>query len=430
MILASLIYVVILHGFLFSRRGLLDPVSFFFLVFLYYSFLTPIVMIGFDFFSVNVGAAHWVTREIIDKAAVLFAIGYTGFALAYYALTGRARAATYQSTKASLSTLLSDPYLRIMLGFVAVIIVLISTVFREALLASTESYEGKISGNYLNSGFAFLMSVALTSFSLILNYIILNANRFLAATVVGIALCLMLSVVTFSKYPLIFGALAFFCALYRLPRIPFPLLLMALIFGALTVTVVFLPIFSLYRATGELEFAAFSADTVDLMIAEASSPFAIIHLGLNGYINPDGHPLWHSFVMWIPRGIWEDRPYDIAESFAQQFMVNWQVGQGLGFSPFAEAYVRAGLLGSFFFMMLLGATMALLQRGFASMVPEMMRAPAMLTIGGIVSVLVLRGPFSGLITQSIQNWVPIILVSVAAGLLAKQSASIKLPGRI
>ncbi|MEZ5696741.1 MAG: O-antigen polysaccharide polymerase Wzy [Sphingomonadaceae bacterium] len=421
MIYLSLFCVILLHIKLFGQRGLIDPISVFFLAFLYYSYLTPIVIYEFEIFSVDFrGVDSWVPPETVDSAAILFGVGYAGFALAYYALTGGSRKTSYAPANAQFKRLLTDPYLRLLLGFVLIVILVISTAFREALLSSTESYEGKISGNYSNYGYAFLMSIALTSFSLILNYTVLNARRFLLATGIGISACIFLTVLTFSKFPLIFAALASFCALYRFNKLPFLIQFIGLLVGTSLMTIIFLPMFSIFRASGELEFVGLNAQSVKLMIAEASSPFTIVHLGFSGYIDAGGHPLWESFALWVPRAIWVDRPLDIAEGFARQVLGEWQAGQGLGFSPFAEAYARTGLLGSFFFMALLGGVMALMQRGFASVIPAAMRAPATLTIGGIVSVLMLRGPFSALITQSIQNWLPIIAVSVVAGWLARR----------
>jgi oligosaccharide repeat unit polymerase len=420
MIYISLLFVLSLHFVLFARRGLIDPISVFFLAFLYYSYLAPIVMLNFNIFSVDfAGTESWVTLETINKSAILFAVGYAGFALSYYFFTGQAQGVRFVSQNIGFGTLFADPYLRTMIGFSIIIIVVLSTVFRDALIVSTGSYEGKISGNYSNSVFSFLLSVALTLFSLILNFIVLNVRRFVLVTTVGIGLCLVLTLLTFSKQPLIFAALCVFCALHRFGRVPYPILLSGLIIGALVITVLFMPMFSLFRATGNLDYAGVNVDTISLMIAEASSPFSIVHFSFSGYISPEGNALWQSFVLWLPRAIWADRPLDMAEGFAQQAIVGWQAGFGLGFSPFAEAYVRAGLYGSFVFMALVGAVLAGLQRGFAMFIPMQFRVPTSLTIGGIVSVLFLRGLFSGLITQSIQNWVPIIIMSLIAAQLVK-----------
>lgn len=420
MIYISLIYVMIIHSKLFGRRGFLEPVSVFFLAFLYYSYLAPIVMLNFDYFSFDLsGVTNYVSIDSIEKSSILFAIGYTGFALSYFLCTFKSKNIEYKTGNNKLKAIISDRYTVILLVFVFMVLLLLSTVFRGQLLASTQSYEGKISGNYNNSVYAFLVNIALTLLSLIYNYIILQTRRVYLITTFGVFLFFALAVATYSKAPMIYSALCVFCALHRLHRIPNTVLLFGIIIGAVVMSIFFIPMFSIYRATGELTLQQLNGQGVGLMISEASGPFTIVHLALNGYVKADGHPIWQSFALWIPRAIWPDRPLDIAEAFAQQVIANWQAGFGLGFSPFAEGYARMGFFGCFFFMALIGAMMALINRLFASFLEEKLRIPATLTIGGIISVLVLRGALSGLITQSLQNWLPVVVISLVATRLAK-----------
>lgn len=421
MIYLSLIYVIILHNILFRERGFLDPVSVFFLAFLYYSYLAPIVMLSFDYFSFDLsGVTNYISIDTIEKSSILFSSGYTGFALSYFFFTGKNKNIKYRTGNNNFTAIISDRHTVILLAFVLMVLLVLSTVFRGQLLASTESYEGKISGNYNNSVYAFFVNIALTLLSLIYNYIILQVRRFVSVTAVGVFLFFALAVVTYSKAPMIYSALCVFCALHRLHRIPNSVLLFGIIVGAVVMSIVFIPMFSIYRATGELTLQPLNVQGVGLMISEASGPFTIVHLALNGYVKADGHPIWQSFALWIPRAVWPDRPLDIAEAFAQQVIANWQAGFGLGFSPFAEGYARVGLFGCFFFMALIGAIMALINRLFASFLEEKLRIPATLTIGGIVSVLVLRGALSGLVTQSLQNWLPVVVISLVATRLAKR----------
>lgn len=430
MIYISLIYVIALHIGLFRHRRLLDPVSVFFLAFLYYSYFAPIVMLNFEQFSVDfAGAASWVSQETINRSAILYAIGYSGFAIGYHFVSGNAATAGYVIRNLSVAEALSDTYARILLAVIFLTIVILSTVFSDELLVSTSSYEGKISENYGNSSYAFVVNSALTILSLITNYIILNTKRFVIISVAFVFLFFILAILTYSKAPLIYAALCGFCVLHRFDRIPFGMLMLGLIGGAILTTVFFLPMFSIYRATNVLTLQPINAESIGIMMGEASSPFTIVHLALNGYVSTSDHPLWQSFVLWIPRGIWPDRPLDLAESFAQQVISGWQAGFGLGFSPFAEAYARAGMAGSAIFMALVGATMAGMNRLFAYLVPTVMRVPAMLTIGGLVSVLVLRGVFSGLITQGIQNWVPVIAVSFIASEIDRRLRESRIAGR-
>lgn len=421
MIYLSLIYVIIFHVSLFRKRDFLDPVYVFFLAFLYYAYLTPIVMLSFDYFSFDLsGSTNYISKDSINKSSILFSLGYTGFALSYFFFTNKNKSVTYITGKNKFTEIIYDRYTVILLVFVAMLLVILSTIFRGELLSSTMSYEGKISGNYNNSFYAFFVNIALTVLSLVYNYIILQTRRFVLITILGIFLFFVLALITYSKAPIIYGALCVFCALHRLHHLPKSILLLGIIVGAVAISIVFIPMFSIYRATGELTLQQINAQGVGLMISEASGPFTVVHLALSDYVKADGHPIWQSFALWIPRAVWPDRPLDIAEAFAQQVFVNWQAGFGLGFSPFAEGYARMGLFGCFFFMALIGAMMAVTNRLFASFLEEKLRIPAILTIGGVVSVLVLRGAFSSLITQSLQNWLPVVVISLVAAQLAKR----------
>jgi hypothetical protein len=409
----SLVGVVLIHVALFSKRGLLDPVSVFFLAFLYYSYFAPISMLLFGFYGLDVaGQLSWVTLATINRAAIVFLLGYAGYALAYYQFSKGDDVAHYPLRNESIALLLKDSYARILLIFVIIVITVLTTYFRRELADATESYEGKIAGNYNASAYAFVINAALTLLSLIFNYLILNVRRHLIATHLGVVLFLSLTILTYSKVPLIYAALCAFCELHRYRRIPFPFLMMALIAGAIVLTLIFMPAFSIYRGSGEFVLRMPSVDSFSLVLGEAASPFTIMHLALNGYVTVEDYPLWQSFVMWIPHAVWPDRPVDLAEGFAREVIANWQVGFGLGFSPFAEAYARLGLVGSSLFMAMVGGITAAMQSFFSRAVPKAMRAPAILTVGGYVSVLVLRGPFSSLITQSLQNWAPVIVVSL------------------
>jgi hypothetical protein len=426
LIYASLIGVFLIHIVLFAKRGLLDPISVFFLAFLYYSYLAPISMLLFGFYGLDVaGQSSWVTLESINRAALVFFMGYLGYAIAYFQFSKSVDVTHYKLRNESVTLLLKDQYARILLIFVVIVITVISTYFRKELLDATESYAGKISGNYEAAGYAFMVNAASTLLSLVFNYLILNVRRHSIMTAIGIVVFGLLTLLTYSKVPLIYAALCVFCELHRYRKIPFPFLMLVLIAGSILMTIIFIPAFSVYRATGEFALAVPSTDSFSIVLSEAASPFTIMHLAVSGYVIVNDYPLWQSFVQWIPHALWPDRPLDLAEGFAREVIANWQVGYGLGFSPFAEAYARLGLVGCSLFMAMMGGVTAVLQSLFARAVPKAMRAPAILTVGGYVSVLVLRGPFSTLITQSLQNWAPVIVVSLVATELVRRMGSVR-----
>jgi oligosaccharide repeat unit polymerase len=415
MIYASLLIVIAVHILLFRKRGLLDPISVFFLAFLYYSYFTPISMQLFDQYdTILLGNISYITIETIDSSAIIFALGYISFAVAYFLFSKSENFGGYIPKNTTTISIVKDNYARTLFAFIIIIATVIVTFFSSELINATSSYEGKIGQNYTSSTYAFILGMAFTILSLLANYTILNVRNYALVSMFAILLFAFLAILTFSKAPFIFAALCAFCFLYRYKRLPYSLTMSTLIVAAVVATMFVIPAFSIFRASGEFAITIPNRDSLPLILSEASGPFSIMHFALNGYISADAHPLWHSFTLWIPRAIWADRPLDIAEGFARQVIVSWQAGLGLGFSPFAEGYARYGTYGSALFMALMGAISAIIQSIFAKFVPQEMRIPAMLTIGGLVSVMVLRGAFSGLFTQSLQNWVPIILISLVA----------------
>jgi hypothetical protein len=417
MIYASLIGVIIIHFALFQNRGLLDPVSVFFLVFLYYCYSAPITMIAFNQFDVwALEQTIWISQETINEAAIVYFLGYASYSISYYIISRNEHFDKYICNNMPILMILNDSYIKLILTISTILSLSIFIFFRNSIIDTTGSYQGKIEGNYLSSNFGFLMGILFTLISFLFNYLILNSKNFVVLTGGAIVFFIALATLTFSKAPFIYATLCLFCSLYRFSKFPYFATMTALIMSAVLGSVYLIPAFSVFRASGEFILASPSEDTLGRILSEAASPFTIMHFAVNGYVTADGHPLWQSFILWIPRAIWPERPLDIAEAFAQQVMVNWQPGFGLGFSPLAEAYVRYGTYGSSFLMLLVGGGAALMQSFFSRFLPSPMRVPAILTVGGIIAVLVLRGPFSGLFTQGLQIWVPLVLV----GLVARQ----------
>lgn len=44
----------------------------------------------------------------------------------------------------------------------------------------------------------------------------------------------------------------------------------------------------------------------------------------------------------IPKFLWPDRPVDLSEAFAREYMADWMPGMGFGYSPYAEAILNFG----------------------------------------------------------------------------------------
>jgi hypothetical protein len=124
--------------------------------------------------------------------------------------------------------------------------------------------------------------------------------------------------------------------------------------GAAVIAIAALPVFSAFRAHAPLELrrniAEFSVQDTD-----AKGPMMSLVSVLED--EPDklyGRSYLFALAAWIPRSIWPDRPYDLAQEFAFQEIRNWQPGMGLGYSLLAESYLNFGYAGAFVQYFVLG----------------------------------------------------------------------------
>jgi O-antigen polysaccharide polymerase Wzy len=425
MIFISMFAVIILHVLVFHRRGILDPVSVFLISYLYYSYFTPVTMSIFEQFDVYLlQDVTWISPESIDQSAILSFLGYAGYSAGYYVATMRTDfRRAFEANSLSMRVILGDSFVRGIIASIFITFLLTLVFFSSELFASLSSYEAKIATNYENSTFAFVRGTALILMSILANYFILVSRRYALITAASVVLFVFISFLTFSKGPFIFAVLCGFCFLYRYRKLPSFVSLAVMAGAGILALVYFVPAFAAYRATGEFRLQSPDQVSLSTIFSDASGPFGVINFVLNGYFDPSRNPLWHSFVLWVPKFIWAGRPLDIAETFAQQMMKDWQPGFGMGFSPLAEGYARFGMLGTPFFMILVGATLGFLQTFFSSFLPTRIRVPIIMTVGGYLALLVLRGAYSGVITQSLQAWIPALAVCLTANYFSKNKVS-------
>jgi oligosaccharide repeat unit polymerase len=420
MIYLSMIAVVTFHFIVFRKRGILDPIAVFLISYLYYSYFTPVTMSLLDQFDLFASETSWISQETIDLSALLSFLGYVGYATGYFLTTmktefGRLPAASNLPLRA----VLTDTFLRGVLFSIAVMLAVTVLFFGSQLTTSLTSYADKITVNYENSVFSFLRAATLVLMSVSANYMILTARRYALIAGVSAAFFVLLSFLIFSKGPFIFAVLCGFCFLYRYRKLPSFVSLTVMATAGVLALVYFVPAFAVYRATGTFELLSPKDIPLSMIFSDAAGPFSVINYTFSGYFETSRNPLWHSFILWIPKFIWASRPYDVAETFAQQVMKDWQPGFGLGFSPLAEGYARFGMAGVPFFMLLIGATVGALQTFFSSLLPKRIQVPVIMTVGGQLALLVLRGSYSAVITQSLQGWIPTIIICFAASYFAR-----------
>ncbi|MFM6854197.1 MAG: hypothetical protein ACKOUM_08960, partial [Sphingopyxis sp.] len=134
MIYASLIGVILFHILLFRRRGLLDPVSVFFLAFLYYGYFTPVTMLLFGQYDVSLlGQINFIDENTITKSAIIFFIGYVAYGSTYYTLSKKDNFDGYAVGNHRMEYIWSNNYSRMLALSIAGILAIILIFFRDDL---------------------------------------------------------------------------------------------------------------------------------------------------------------------------------------------------------------------------------------------------------------------------------------------------------
>lgn len=413
---ASLLLTLIVHLAIFQRRPITDPIHAACLAFCYYNLFTPVAMeIYGDYGIIAVDKMEWITQETIDSTAWHAVFGYTALALGYRTVLNFVDSPVSPKIFLDSRTLITSTTSVRMLIACAFLFAVTVTFFGSQMTLAMQSYEGKVQINYENSGYSWLLNFVEVLLAVWFVWLILSSKNYLTFALSGIVLFLGISFATFSKGPFLFDSAFAFAVLSRhkfiKPLVAIPVLSVTLI-GFLTFIV---PVFAAYRATGDVDFFSNNHLTVSMLMSDAVSPYWVNALAEQNGVSVADNPLWQSFVLWIPKFIWSTRPLDLSEGFARQIMTNWQPGYGLAFSVLAEGIMRFGVLGMPLFMFGVGAIYSAFNQSFLRLVPVDLRQAAFLVVGSQLAALIFRGPFSGLITNSIHEWIPLVITLATIG---------------
>lgn len=218
---------------------------------------------------------------------------------------------------------------------------------------------------------------------------------------------------TSDKNPLLVAAMGF-AAMWIGRRSRSPAFLALFCGGALAGTVL-LPAFSAYRANVAVDWHTLVNDFT-LEFQDANGPMMSLSSAMNG----DEEPLYgssyaYTLVCWVPRHIWPDRPYDLAQTFAHENIDAWRPGAGLGYSMLAEGYLNFGYPGIFLQYF---AIAFLLNRLWMVILPWCVRCGALSLWASLTSVLYFqllvtmhRGPVSS-VAQSCLRELPVFVVAM------------------
>jgi hypothetical protein len=369
-------------------------------------------MVSFANYDLPFSSSNMIINDddIFDVSIVLF-LGYSAFVLGYRLLTPRLfvdRILDYAHAEGARRR--DDGSRTLVVLFFSLL--LVCAVFFSRDLASVFSgYEGKIEARYGASNFALLYSLTLTTLVTYISFRVLYYRDYKRTVPISVGALFILSLVTYSKEPMVYGAIVLFAAAARAaPRIQTIVFVASI--GVATILLIYaIPAFSMYRDTGTLVFVNPHDVSLGYLFSDARGPFGALVLAVRGHAPVRLGPLYESFFLWIPRGLWPSRPLDASEDFARAVMANWQPGFGLGFSPFAEAMIRLGVFLSPLLLFISGFVVSGLQRlALRLTVPSV--APALLlVVQGYIMFTIHRGPFSGIFTAMAQFWVPFLFLA-------------------
>jgi oligosaccharide repeat unit polymerase len=394
-----------------NRRGMIlaDPYVIFSLSFLYYQFLIPISMtLSGDYNTYTLGYRVSVTPNTMNMLSFTLFAGFAAFTLGFKLVGSPLTARVWNPPAEDRRTARGDA--RTLLAFAGFLLAVVLIFYREELVTLFSGYEGKISVGYNASTFSWLFKEATLICAVVLNYLIFRGSRPIAVASLSIFGFLVLSVASSGKDGMVFAMLSGVCCLVRIaPRRQW--LGLVLLLAASAFALIYLvPVYAVYRGGGGIVLDAGRVIGSDIYFSDALGPFAVLITLISGAVSLPAHPIFLSPLLWVPRGIWSDRPLDMAEGFAREFMIGWQPGMGMGYSPVAEGYQRYGMLGGPIVLFLTGLIFALLQAGFVRFARPGLRLALYVTISGYIAFFLNRGPMSGVFTQSLQFWLPILTV--------------------
>ncbi|MGB6105276.1 MAG: hypothetical protein WBF88_15650 [Pusillimonas sp.] len=223
--------------------------------------------------------------------------------------------------------------------FFSIFIIVSGIVFWDNIQLELESYFNVAGVAYANPLYSIIKYTILLILSVISIYYI---KRKRAIGWVFIIIPFLFGVVTSDKNPMLISLIS--VATVFGSRIKSPkkaLMLLVLIVPLLFSFLVLIRSFSFWRGGASfLDSTLRALEEFTFTRIDPASLYISIEYYLNRWDMNWGSSYIDNFTLLIPRFIMPNRPPDLAESFAQIIIDDWQMGQGVGFSPLAEAILN------------------------------------------------------------------------------------------
>ncbi|MCB0481437.1 MAG: O-antigen polysaccharide polymerase Wzy [Flavobacteriales bacterium] len=364
-----------------------------------------------------------VERRTLLIILAMAALSLLGFATGYM-LSGfkTSVAEAYANTKRSGNLSMYG-----LVGFLGALIMISLVLFRDELRAIS-SYHGNVETKALNPAFNYIIYMIIVVYTILQSYLILS-KRISFSLAAGMTLIsIAWSIYSSDKDPLLLGLLPMAIYLNRIKQYRFARTQITIMLAIVVIIPIMLMAFSEFRSHGSVTFQNFQDDKGLFKLTDARGG---MHVAVSIIENEEtemafGKTYLESAVLWIPRKIWPDRPLDQAQKFAINHMKDWLPGQGLGYSPIAEAYQNFGLIGGFLHFLLFGFAWGVLwntiRRFFFR--ENLLMFNALYSIYGVYMLIIIhRGASNAFVTTSIQTLIPLLFIVLVVKLIAILAAN-------
>lgn len=346
----------------------------------------------------------------LSQIIIMGTIAFLAFSLGYYL-------SSFNPLKMSRGLRNRFPRIPYSLKLICIGSLIFLLIFFYKNIFAVSTYEVAYGVRYSNPAFSLLCNFVVLYGVVIVSTVISRRKSLNKILGMGfIVLILSWGIYTSDKNVILFVLLAVAASYSRFIRKKGFVSFVYIIIGCV-VLIYLIKVFSLYRG-GHNIYPAFSMaiKQFGLRYIDPLGPFGSIQHILNNCSHLQyGQTYLHIFYLIIPRFLWKERPLDLSEQFAVDNIVNWSPGQGMGYSPLAEAYLNFSWMGPVIQYLLLGLLWGYFWKVLRKVLWNFSQGLwqcLYYVLGYYLLILMHRGPVAGLMKSIILYASPLILIVI------------------
>jgi hypothetical protein len=325
-----------------------------FFIFLVFSFIYYLAIpLELSIFGDSIQNAILFNEGVVGNVRVLVCLSIIGFFIGFVVVWRGKYFFTFNRDK--LKPFPKHRAFEILFSIVCIILLLF---YSKHMYISFSSYAGNYGIVYNSPIYAYLKEVQFAVVSVLILILIVRRVKPIKYILLS-AFLILFGVMSSDKDPVLLGVIPYFYFInmvLRRTRIN-KFLASIIVFLTLVFFVPFTAYFFYLKRESKIEEAFTEVKRTGLYSRfDAREPLVIA----NRVIYRDssykyGETYLLSLVNWVPRSVWKERPYSLAEIYAKEMMKEyWKPGMGYGFPLIAEAYMNFGIAGGFIQYLMIG----------------------------------------------------------------------------